>query len=491
MVLWLAIALMTATALIAIVLPFVFGNQAAAGGSDMIVNKDQLAEIDRDLSAGHIGAADAGPARAEVSRRLLQAAEVNASRLRIPAEREPSTARRLAVLVAALALLPAMAAGVYLRLGSPATATSEKLSESIASSSDDDLVDAMVAQVEGYLKEAPNDGHGWEALAPVYFRLGRYEDSARAWKKAIAILGDSADREENLGESLVAMADGTVTNDAKRAFAQALSMDHENVAARFYTGLAAKQEGRPNEAAKIWNDLRASASLDADWANTVRDALARLNEPGGATNDNPSSAETLSAATTNRVVPSATAPPEHDNASMQAMVDKLADRLQSVGGDLDSWLMLVRSYQALGQTDKALAAITQARAAFASDRQQLSLLDQILRNSDGAQKAISAPRKQEAQAPAIADASAEQQMEMIKGMVDGLAERLRRDGGKVEDWIRLMRSYVVLDRRDEASAAQRNARTAFANDTEALRRLDATAGELGIGDQTSPNSAKQ
>jgi cytochrome c-type biogenesis protein CcmH/NrfG len=122
-------------------------------------------------------------------------------------------------------------------------------------------------------------------------RLGRYDDAVRAWQNVIANLGDNADREENLGESLIAAADGAVTKDAKNAFDRSLSMDPGNVAARFYTGLAAKQEGRRDAAAEIWRDLIAKASPDAEWADTVRDALARLEEPSVATGDSPQRSE--------------------------------------------------------------------------------------------------------------------------------------------------------------------------------------------------------
>jgi cytochrome c-type biogenesis protein CcmH len=51
------------------------------------------------------------------------------------------------------------------------------------------------------------------------------------------------------------------------------------------------------------------------------------------------------------------------------------------------------------------------------------------------------------------DTSAQQQAEMIAGMVGGLAERLYADGGSVEEWTQLVRSYLVLDDRDNAQRA--------------------------------------
>ena len=42
------------------------------------------------------------------------------------------------------------------------------------------------------------------------------------------------------------------------------------------------------------------------------------------------------------------------------------------------------------------------------------------------------------------DTGAEQQADMIRGMVDGLSGRLYVDGGSVEEWTQLVRSYIVL-----------------------------------------------
>jgi cytochrome c-type biogenesis protein CcmH len=68
----------------------------------------------------------------------------------------------------------------------------------------------------------------------------------------------------------------------------------------------------------------------------------------------------------------------------------------------------------------------------------------------------------------------------IRAMVERLAERLNRDGGDVESWLRLMRSYVVLGDSGRAHDAAVNARNAVGNDAEKLRRLDEAARGLGV-----------
>lgn len=68
----------------------------------------------------------------------------------------------------------------------------------------------------------------------------------------------------------------------------------------------------------------------------------------------------------------------------------------------------------------------------------------------------------------------------IGGMVEGLAMRLKEDGGTAEEWVRLLRSYAVMGDREKAQAAFADARTALAQDAAALATLDAAAAEMGL-----------
>src|SRR6185437_2518262 len=75
MALWIVFALMTAAAITAVVWPLARKPRTGAAGSELVVYKDQLDEIERDRSAGLIGEAEAEAARLEVSRRLIVAAD--------------------------------------------------------------------------------------------------------------------------------------------------------------------------------------------------------------------------------------------------------------------------------------------------------------------------------------------------------------------------------------------------------------------------------
>lgn len=78
MTLWFVFALMTAAAVFAVLWPLGRGNTSAREGSEVVVYKDQLAEVQRDAAAGMIGEKEAEAARVEISRRLLAASDADA-----------------------------------------------------------------------------------------------------------------------------------------------------------------------------------------------------------------------------------------------------------------------------------------------------------------------------------------------------------------------------------------------------------------------------
>ncbi len=84
------------------------------------------------------------------------------------------------------------------------------------------------------------------------------------------------------------------------------------------------------------------------------------------------------------------------------------------------------------------------------------------------------------QIEAARDMSQNDRSAMIKQMVAGLAERLRSDGGSIEEWKRLVQSYAVLGDKTAAATAIADARKAMASDTQAIASLDEMAKKLGL-----------
>jgi cytochrome c-type biogenesis protein CcmH len=73
-----------------------------------------------------------------------------------------------------------------------------------------------------------------------------------------------------------------------------------------------------------------------------------------------------------------------------------------------------------------------------------------------------------------------QQDQMVQGMVERLAARLKANPRDANGWIRLMRSRMVLGQKDEAKDALKNGLAAFAGDSAAQGQLKSAAAQLGI-----------
>jgi cytochrome c-type biogenesis protein CcmH len=273
--------------------------------------------------------------------------------------------RRVAA-AAALLVIPLGASAIYLALGSPGI-PGQPLAPRLEAAQANRDVASLIARVETHLERNPDDGRGWEVIAPIYLRLGRFDDAVRANRNALRTLGETVERQADLGEALVAAANGVVTAEAKGAFERAASLDGNEVRGHFYLGLAAEQDGDREQAARRWRALLDRAPQGAAWVDSVREALARVEEHSNANLPGPTADDISSAAKLD--------PAERDR-MVRNMVDGLAQRLHADGSDAEGWLRLMRAYMVLGETEKARTAITDARRALANEPEKLRRINE-------------------------------------------------------------------------------------------------------------------
>jgi cytochrome c-type biogenesis protein CcmH len=131
-----------------------------------------------------------------------------------------------------------------------------------------DTLEEAVAQLERK-RDAFPDHEGWVMLATAYGRLGKTAQARDAWQEALKRAPDDA----NL---LAAAAEARAQADSRRSFdaeavgylQRALKADPRHQRARFFLGIALRQQGKAAEAANTWEPLL--ADVDADNAVTLR-----------------------------------------------------------------------------------------------------------------------------------------------------------------------------------------------------------------------------
>ncbi len=356
MIIWIVFAALTLVAVLAAVIPLLRKRESDAppAAHDLAVYKDQLAEVDRDLERGSIDKTEAEAARTEISRRILNAS----ARYDAEAAAERGTGNRWSM-AAVIVLIPALALGLYGNFGRP-DLPDMPLSARLSTPQDHQDLAVLVARVEKHLSENPDDGKGWEVVAPVYLRMNELDKAIVAFRNTARLLGPTEPRLSNLGEAVVVANQGTVTAEAQAVFNEASKLDPSAAKPRFFLALGLGQQGREAEAIDAWNALLADAEGTEAWVAAARNELQRLKaEPATAVASSGPSEEDISAADEMS--------PEDRQAMIVSMVDGLDERLKSEGGPVGQWLRLINAQMVLNRKDAAQDAVDRALSAFSED----------------------------------------------------------------------------------------------------------------------------
>ncbi len=357
---------------------------------DMQVYRDQLREIDTDLGRGIVTMGEAAAVRTEISRRLLAAAD--AESVETAASGAPRRAT-LAVTGVIVLVVGLGGAALYADLGAPGL-PDQPLGERLASLNDaranrpsqavvearfqesraplaeppvEDL--ALLGQLRAVLEDRPDDVEGHRLLARSEASLGRWAEASVAQARVVAILGGltTADDLVDLAEYMVIAAGGYVSPEAEAHLTRALGLAADNPVARYYSGLALLQGGRPDLALPLWTRLLAEGPQDAPWigpiASQIDDVAAAAGQPAP---DMP---------TRTQIEAQQEAQGAADNSAMiEGMVSQLSDRLATEGGPPADWARLIRSLGVLGRTEDATGIFREAHEVFAADPEALVLL---------------------------------------------------------------------------------------------------------------------
>ena len=360
-------ALLTFAAVLCVLLPFMRGSTALVEGvapsdaNDLEVYKDQLREIDDDENRGLIGKDDANAARTEVSRRILKLSLMEAPS--VPATGTPHGSR--IAIVSALAV-PLAAWAIYGFTGSPAMPDQPFLARLETPSAQDSIED-LIAKAEQHLAANPQDGTGWDVIAPIYLRTGQFDKAAQAFQRSSQTNGPTLKSEVGLGEALAGLNGGLIGPDALSAFKRASDLAPNDPQPKIYLATELAQQGKYAEANSAFLSILASAAQDAPWRSIVERSIAQLDaaqkRPLDQSAPGPAQADVDNAgdmSDTDRI------------AMIEGMVSSLDAKLATSPSDKEGWLRLIRSYTVLNKPDAAKSAVERARQGLSGNQGALS-----------------------------------------------------------------------------------------------------------------------
>lgn len=368
MLLWVAFAVLTGGVLAFVLAPLIRPARlmaASSGEHAVAVYRDQLKELDAEQARGVLGPAEAEAARLEISRRLLAAAG-DATQPGEPGFRALLESRHATYSLLAAVAVAVVTVGLYILYGSIAAIPTDAQR---AAAREQAAISRLVAQVEDRLRTVPTDGKGWDVIAPVYLKLGRFQDAADAYTKALSLLGETSARLAGLAESSMLAAGGVVTPEARSAYEKLAKLDPLRIEPRFWLAMAKEQAGDLEAALAEYKAILGASPENAPYRThleaRVREVTSLIAARASGTPAGPTAADLAAAAKLD---------PAQRAQMITQMVENLAARLRTNGNDLPGWLRLVRAYAVLERRQDAQAALAEARRNFTGNADALAQL---------------------------------------------------------------------------------------------------------------------
>lgn len=369
---------------------------AAEDNPEIALYRDQLAEVDRDLARGTLDQAEADRARTEIARRLLAADKAGVAQV----TDGPVLANGVVTAIGALVIV-AGSLGTYFALGAPGyddiplaarLANAEDMRQNRASQAEaeqsapdlppigapEDYLQ-MVAQLREMVPQRPDELQGWLLLSRHETALGNYANAARAQDRVVQIKGPEATIDDAvlLLDLMVAATDGYVSPEAEAVALAIRDRDPSNTAAAYYLGLLYAQTDRADIAFNLWRTVIEAGDPNSPHVDFARGQILNAAALAGVEYELPD----LPGPTADQVEAAGDMTDEDRTAMIEGMVEGLAERLATDGGNSSEWARLINALGVLGDTDRAAAIWGEAQQVFAAAPGDLEIIRNAARTA--------------------------------------------------------------------------------------------------------------
>jgi cytochrome c-type biogenesis protein CcmH len=238
--------------------------------ANLIIFRDQLAELERERTEGTLAEKDFEQAKNELQRRLLEELEVEPSM----AGASNAPARKTAIGI--IALLPILALAGYTLLGTPKALDPSQTQPAPQVTPDQIL--GMVQKLAEKVRANPDDLKGWLMLARSYKTLGRFDDAAMAFGKAESMVNKDPDLLASYAETLAMAGDKGLQGKPRQLVEKALKLDPKHPHSLFLAGAAAMEAGENKKGIAYWEALLPEVEPGSEIDQILRSGITKMKE---------------------------------------------------------------------------------------------------------------------------------------------------------------------------------------------------------------------
>ena len=238
--------------------------------ANLIIFRDQLAELEREQAEGSLAEKDFEQAKNELQRRLLEEVEIEPSM----ADASNAPARKTAIAI--ITLLPILALAGYTLLGNP-KALDPSQTQAAPKVTPDQIL-GMVEKLAEKVKANPDDLKGWLMLARSYKTLGRFDEAAAAYGKAEKMVNEDPSLLASYAETLAMAGDKGLQGKPRQLVEKALKLDPKHPHSLFLAGAAAMEAGENKKGIAYWEALLPEVEPGSEIDQMLRSGITKMKE---------------------------------------------------------------------------------------------------------------------------------------------------------------------------------------------------------------------
>lgn len=262
--------------------PLVRPERRPVGGREeqnIEIARERLLWLETEFSSGAIEKEQYDRSRLEIEEILASDLE-SGSNGKIPAERNGSSLKSAIVVGLFVPLLSIL---LYGFLGNPQGLFVQRGQTASAAANGDrrPSVEEMVNRLAERLEENPNNPDGWRLLARSYAVMERYPEAVEALRRARGLVGDDPDLLIELADVSATAQNDSFDGEPAELIAKVLEKFPEHTGALWLAGRSAVMARDLPQALKYWRKLESVLPRESEGLESVRFAIARVEEAMG------------------------------------------------------------------------------------------------------------------------------------------------------------------------------------------------------------------